>query len=895
MLKISKYTGCYQVHIDPRYPEIVYAVAHQRMRKLYTAVWGGPESAIYKSTDGGDTWDKLSNGLPSANIGRTGMAISPVNPDHLYLIVEASEGGGLYHSTDRGASWTKQGGYTSAYKFYFQKIYCDPVMVNRIYSMDVFLKYSDDFGKTWQNVGEDKKHVDNHCMWIDPTDNRHLIVGCDGGMYESFDKGANWDFKSNIPITEVYKVTTDNAKPFYNVYIGTQDNNSLGGPSRTISSAGITNQDWIFTISGDGFQTQVDWKDPNILYAQYQYGGLYRFDKKSGERLYIKPQDFADSAYRFDWDAALLISKHDHKTLYFGSHKLLKTTDQGSSWKEISGDLTRGVPENIMKLMGRSWSKDDLASKGNLGIIASIAESPVDPNILYTGSGDGLIHYTADGGKTWGRAELPEGFPEYARIHNMCASGHNKLVAYAAGQNFLDGDYKPYLLKTADGGKTWSYINGDLPERGSTYAIAEDHVNPDLLFVGTQFGVFFTNDGGESWLRLKAGIPKMITYDLEIQREENDLVVSTFGRGVYIIDDYTPLRYLSKETINKEAHIFPIKTAKMFLQSDPFGFGGVGFMGAGFYSAKNPPVGAVFTYYLKDGHKSLKDLRREREKKAQEDNKDIDFPDYETLRAEADQPDAYLLFTITDMQGNVVRKIKKDISTGLQRVVWDFRHGVPKPISLKAFDSSIPWAEPDLGYMAVPGKYKVSMSKFIDGIFTELVPPQEFTCEPLGITTLPATDMAALNAFNKKVAELTRAITGTDAYRDELVDKLKYFKKAVFESADVPVETYNKVLAIEKSLKEFNRALNGDGLRRYYEGGAPSSVRDRVELITGALWATTAAPTVTYEKSYDAAAGKLKALLNDLRKIDSDIKLLESELEKAGAPYTPGRFPEWRK
>ncbi len=895
VLNISKYTGCYQVHIDSRYPNIVYAVAHQRMRKLYSAVWGGPESAFYRSTDYGKTWDKMTNGLPSSDIGRSGMTISPADPDVLYAIIEAKTGGGLYRSKDRGASWSKMSSYVSAYAFYFQKIYADPVEVDRLYSMDVFLKVSNDGGKSWENAGEKFKHVDNHCMWIDPDDNRHAVVGCDGGMYQTYDQCKNWDFLGNLPISEIYKVTTDNSKPFYNVYIGTQDNNSLGGPSRTVSSAGIVNADWYFTVSGDGFETQVDWKDPNIVYSQYQYGGLYRYDKKTSEILYIKPQDFADTAYRFDWDAALLISKHDNKTLYMGGHKLLKTTNQGSSWTEISGDLTRGVPKEIMKLMDRSWSKDDLARKGSMAIISSIAESPLDANILYVGSGDGLIHYTNDGGNTWQKSATPDDLPKYSRIHNMVASHHNKLVAYAATQNFLDGDFKPYMLKTVDGGKSWNYINGDLPERGSSYAIAEDHVNKDLLFCGTQFGVFFTNNGGKSWLRMGAGIPKMITMDLEIQKDENDLVVSTFGRGVYILDDYSPLRYMDKETLNKEAYIFPVKDALMFIESNPYGFPGVGFMGSDFYAAENPPVGAVFTYYVKDAHKSLEDIRRDREKELQKENKDVKFPDYNTLRAEGEEPSPFLLFTITDEEGNVVRKIKKGISKGVQRVVWDFRHSVPKPVSLTPFDDSIPWAEPDLGYMAVPGKYYVSLSKFVDGNFTELVAKQPFECKTLNSATIPVEDYASLKVFNKKVHELTRAITAMNAYRGSLDKKISYFKKAFVETAEVQGTLYNRILELELKLDKFNRELNGDGLRSYYEGGTPTTVSGRVELITYALWSTTSAQTETFKKSYEVAAASYDKLEADLKKLDNEVKSIEAELDKLGTSYTPGRFPNWRK
>ena len=895
VLFVSKYTGAFEIHMDPRYSNILYASMHQRMRNLYTGVYGGPESAIYRSTDAGATWDKMKKGLPSADMGRIGLAISPVNPDVVYAIIEAAEkDGGVYKSTDRGVSWSKQSSYVSSYAFYFQKLFCDTKNVDRVYSIDVFMQVTNDGGKNWENLGEDKKHVDNHVLWIDPDNNDHLIAGCDGGVYETYDQGKNWNFKSNIPIAETYKVTTDNDLPFYNVYIGTQDNSSLGGPSRTINTGGITNQDWYYTCSGDGFQTQVDWKNPNIVYSESQNGGLVRFDKKSGERLFIKPFDFADTAYRFDWDAALLISKFDNKRLYFGANKLFRTDDQGSTWKIISPDLTRGVPKEMDKLMDRSWSIDDLARKGSMAQLASIAESPLDENYLFTGSGDGLIHYTTDGGKTWHKGSTP-GLPEYSRIDNIEASHFDKNIAYAACENFVAGDFKPYFYKTTDGGKNWFLFNSNLPEYGSTFTIAEDHVDKDLLFIGTQFGVFYTVDGGNEWIPLKNGLPTHMVMDLTIQRRENDLVVSTFGRGVYILDDYSPLRYMSKENLKKDAYIFPVKDALMYIEAQPYAFPGVGFMGASFYAAPNPDFGAVFTYYLKDDIKSLKEIRRDEEKEKQKKNEEIKYPTYQTLFNEKEEPDAYLLFTITDQQGNVIRKIKTSPKKGVNRITWDFRYNAFTPVSLTPFDSSVPWNEPDRGYMVVPGTYKVSLSKFQDGVFTELVPPQDFVCKSINIASLPAEDKQSLDQFNKKVAELTRAISGADAYRKSLDEKIKYFKKAVIDGAEVPEQTYNTVIKIEKELDDFNRKLNGDPLRARYEGGTPTSVKDRVDLITGALWTTTSAPTDTYIKSYDAAAGQFDGLLTDLKSIDGEVKTLESTLEKYGAPYTPGRFPEWRK
>jgi len=891
VLKISQYTGCYEVHMDPRNPNLLYAVAHQRMRKLYTGIYGGPESGIYKTTDAGATWNKLQNGLPSGDVGRIGMDVSPVNPDVLFAIIDAKKEGGFYKSIDRGASWTKQSSYVSAYTFYFQKIYCDVKDVDRVYSMDVFIQITNDGGKTWKNLGEKNKHVDNHGFWIDPDDNNHLISGCDGGVYETYDLGANWAFRNNIPITEVYKVATDNALPFYNVYIGTQDNNSLGGPSRTISSAGITNQDWFFTLGGDGFQSQVDWADPNTVYAQSQNGGLVRFDKQSGEKLYIKPMDVNDTAYRFDWDSPLLVSKHNHERIYFGGNKLFRSDDRGNTWKIISGDLTRGYPLNFEKWMNRSWSMDEMVNKSSMAQIVSIAESPLDENVLWAGSGDGLIHYTNDGGKSWNLAGSVEGLPAYARIHQIIPSHFDKKVAYAACHNFHDGDYKPYIFKTEDGGKTWKSINGNFPAAGSTYTIAEDFIDKNLLFVGTQFGVYFSNNGGKEWIPLKNGIPTVQVFNLTIQERESDLVVGTFGRGVYILDNYAPLRSLNTETLTQEAFLFPIKEAKMFIPSSPFGYDGIGFMGASFFSVPNPEVGAYFTYYIKDEVKSLKDMRRDLEKKKQKKGEDISFPPYETLKKEGDQPDPFLLFTISDESGNPIRKIKTSLKKGVNQVIWDFRSDTFSPISTIPFDNSIPWNELEKGYMVPPGKYTVSMTKFVDGKFSQLSSPQYFTAVSLNLNTLKAKDNLALEEFNKQVGELTRLVSGAEAFRNELKNKIAYFKKVVFQAPKVPLEMYNTILSLEEKLKSITIELNGDNLRSKYEGGTPTSLRERIETITGSLWSTTSAPTESFITSFDIANKGFSSIFDKLKSLGGEVEKIEQELKEHGAQYTPGRFP----
>ena len=897
VLHPSEYTGCWELHMDPRDPDVLYAVAHQRQRYLSTIVTGGDESGIYKTTDGGETWTRLEGGLPQKMVGRIGMDISPVDPDVLYAVVDAEEkkDKGLYRSSDAGASWSKVSDYVTSYPFYCQKLVCDTRDVDRVYALDIFNQVSIDGGTTWSRLGEDLKHVDNHALWIDPDDNRHLLAGCDGGVYESFDMAKTWAFKPNLPLAEIYKVTVDTTTPFYNVYIGTQDNNSLMGPSRTVNSSGIVNSDWTFTLGGDGFETQVDWADPDTVYAQSQFGGLVRYDKRTGERLYLRSFEIEGSeAYRFDWDAPLLVSRHDHRRLYHAGNKVLRSDDRGESWREISPDLTRGVPQQLHRLMGRSWSIDEMVAKSSLAHVVALAESPLDENLLFAGSGDGLLHVTHDGGASWQRAEL-EGLPERARIHQITASPHDVNVAYAACQNVFAGDFKPYLFKTTDGGAHWTSINADLPEeRGATYTVAVDDVDPELLFVGTMDGVFVSNTPRLHWVKLTQGIPASVqVMDLVLEPREDDLVVSTFGRGVFILDDYSPLRHLDAATLAKPAVLLPIPDAVMFVAADPLGFPGVAFQGASFYSAPNPPLGAVIRYYLKQDWKSLKEQRNEAEKKLQEADEDVPQPSYEELKKEAREAEAELLLEIADGDGRVVRTLTAPLKAGVHQAVWDFRTSPVVPVSLEPPDTSVPWAQPDLGFMVPPGTYQVTMYRSQGGDLTELGEPQPVTCRPLYNDLLSDADRAALEAFNAKVAKLARTIAAADARRGELADKLPYLKRAILATQGLDPSWLDDLADLTTRLAVLDEQLNGDPLRVRYEGQGRLSLKGRTDLITGSLWTTTAAPTGTYERAYQEARDAFGDVLTDLDGVETDIRTLEEALEQAGAPYTPGRLPVW--
>lgn len=686
VLSIDEHTGINDLEIDPRNPEVLYASAFQRRRHVFTYISGGPRSAIYKSTDGGATWEKSQKGLPDVDLGRIDIEISPADPEIIYAIVEAAQGkGGFFKSTDRGASWKKQSGHTTSGNYYVE-IFADPVDPDKVYSMDTWMHVTENGGKSFRVLGEDYKHVDNHVMWINPSNTDHLLVGCDGGIYETWDMGAHWDFKENLPVTQFYKVAVDNDAPFYNVYGGTQDNFSLGGPSRTTSQNGISNDQWFITHGGDGFESQVDPENPDIVYAQSQYGVLVRYDRKSGEEKGIQPKERkGENSYRWNWDAPLAVSAHKSGRIYFAANKVFRSDDRGNSWEVISEDLSRQINRNELEVMGRVWSVDAVAKNGGVspyGAVVAFSESPLDENLLVVGTDDGLIQITEDGGESWRSVGSFAGVPTRTYVNAVLTSNYDANVIYAVFNNHKNGDFKPYAFVSKDKGASWVSITSNLPEKGSTYTIAEDHVDADLLFAGTEYGVFFSNNMGASWKQLKAGMPTIAIRDLAIQQRENDLVMASFGRGFFVLDDYSALRELSDDNVAAAGKLYPVRDALLFEKSTPYGLPAQAFQGDNFYMGDNLGSAAIFTFSIGEDLKKARDQRLEEEKERRESGGNNNYPSYDELKAEQMEADPYLLFTIVNSQGEVVRKLTTKPSKGINRINWDLRHASKEPISL---------------------------------------------------------------------------------------------------------------------------------------------------------------------------------------------------------------------
>ncbi len=899
ILEVSEHTGFNEIHMDPRDPDVLYATAHQRRRRQWTYLGGGPESGIYKSADAGANWVKINKGLPGGDKGRIGMDISPANPEILYAVVEAKRGqAGFFKSTDRGASWHKMSSTVTSGNYY-QEVIADPVDPDRVYIMNTFTLISDDGGKNFRNRGEKSKHWDNHALWIDPKDPKHTLEGGDGGLYESFDDGENWRFFTNLPITQFYKVHVDNALPFYNVMGGTQDNYSLLGPSQTISTHGIVTSDWIVTSTGDGFESGADPVDPNIVYSQSQYGNLQRFDKKSGESVSIQPKPLkGENALNWNWDAPLVVSPHGI-TIYYAANKLFKSTDRGDSWEVISGELDQNIDRNEWPIMGKMWPMDAIAKNGSTsryGSCVSLDESRLKQGLIYAGTDDGQINITTDDGENWTKINQFPGVPQYTYVYDLLASKHDVNTVYAAFNNHKSGDFTPYVYKSSDQGKTWKNISANLPE-GAVYALEQDHVNANILFAGTEYGVFVTLDGGENWKALKAGIPTANVRDMIIQERENDLVVATFGRGFYILDNYAAMREVSEEVAAKDGHLFAVKDPLMFNTWRPLGGLGSrekGFQGEDYYVSPNPETGAVITYWVKEGFTSLKSKRTKSESKAFKASENIPYPTLEEFKAESNEFPSYLIFTITDEQGNFVRELRTSIKEGLNKIVWDMEY--PANTAVDGRDASATSGLPSSGIFVLPGKYQVSMAKNVKGEITELAGPVSFEIKDLDNKTLAANEREELITFKLKAIKLLEAMDAVETVLEEMEDKIAPFKAATKAfPGEEGIKLLKHVRALEAKVKEVDILLNGDRDYSRLDMDPPYVLGRRAGSAIFDIYGSLGNVPGSSKRNYEIAADEFTPILEKVKALKVDFEKAEEHLGEINAPVTKGRLPNWKK
>jgi photosystem II stability/assembly factor-like uncharacterized protein len=723
-------SGATDIVMDPQKPDTIYVAMLQRRRQVGQLVGGGPDSGIFKSTDGGAHFTKLTKGLPAVDIGRVGLGISPKNPKLLYALVTAQrDQGGFFRSDDAGATWKRigrsvnegrgggrgfglpegatppppptpcgalddpvptpatppaqgaagRGGrganddcFRGGDPGYYNEIFVDPENPETVYATWTNISRTEDGGKTWKTVPLNGVHVDHHEIVWDPSDHRHMIIGNDGGLYETYDGMKTWRQFSNLPLSQFYRISTDNAKPFYNVCGGAQDNGSVEGPSRTVNRAGIRTSDWFNVGGGDGFQCRIDPDDPHIVYAQSQEGNLQRLDLHTGVSVNIRPRPGNTSGLpaedpsaaqagrggqggrgggtgslgRWHWDSPTIISPHSGRRLYFGGERVYRSDNRGDSWTAISGDLTRNLDRTRIPIMGKIWPEDSVAymeATTRLSTLTALDESPLLEGLIYAGSDDGLIQVTEDGGKTWRKVDsaalTSAGAPEFTYVTDVQASSRDANTVFATLNDWNRGNFKPYVLKSTDRGRTWTSIAGDLPQRSGAWSIVQDSVNGNLMFIGMEFGLYATVDGGAHWVKM-SGVPTAQVRDIAIQKRDGDLVAGTFGRGVFILDDYTALRDVTAQGLAERARLYPMRDAYQYNELGQFE------ATWGNTTYQNPPYGALMTYSV----------------------------------GQAPAGDAKLAIQIADDQGKQVRRIELagDAATpGLHRAAWDLRGEPP--------------------------------------------------------------------------------------------------------------------------------------------------------------------------------------------------------------------------
>ncbi|MDJ0646441.1 MAG: glycosyl hydrolase [Flavobacteriaceae bacterium] len=883
----SEWVGATDLVIDPNNPEVLYAATWQRQRTVAAYLGGGPGSGIHKSIDGGETWTKLTNGIPESNLGKIGLAISPFNSEVIYAAIELDrKKGGIFMSTNGGTSWVKQSDAVSGGTgpHYYQELYASPHHEGQLFLMNNRVIISDDHGKNYRQMNERNKHVDSHAMAFKASDPNYVLFGTDGGLYESFDLTKSWKYIRNLPITQYYKVAVDDTAPFYNIYGGTQDNGSHGGPSRTTSSDGIANADWWKTLGADGHQPATEPGNPDISYGEFQQGRLWRIDNTTRETVYIQPQGKeGDPPDRFNWDAPILVSPHNPTRLYVASQRVWRSDNRGDDWTPISNDLTLNQDRITLPMYGKQQSWDnawDVGAMSNYNTITSLAESPKQEGLLYAGTDDGIIQISENGGDSWRKVSLGKirGLPMIPFVNDVRADLFDANTVYAALDNHKYGDYKPYVIRSTDKGRTWSLMNGDLPKRLLTWRLVQDHIDKNLLFLAAEDGIYFTKNGGTNWIKLKGGVPTISFRDITIQRRENDLVGASFGRGFFVLDDISPIREFDASMNAAEATLFSIKPTYWYRESTR-----VGSQGDAEYIAKNPPFGTVFTYYLPDKIKSLKDLRMEREKKG-----NTNFPGWEALEAEKNQQIPELLLLIKDASGTLVKTVKGTNKKGFNRVNWKLDYAArrgellnPPQRQQNFFGGS--------GAMVTPGEYTITLVKRVDGVSTILQGPKSFKVVPMYDGALPRKSFDEMNNFRNEVVAFQQDLRATSLMLAKNLNQVNAMQRAADKATNPAPDLVTKISTARTKLLALDKSLNGNKVKREI-GERSGRTPNDASFIGRIALSNTYGPTGNHKVALTAAKSLLSKIKSQLQALHTnELAEIERDLKAAGAPWIEGQ------
>lgn len=848
----NEWTGVTDVVMDPRDPDVMYAATYQRLRRAYSFVGGGPGSGIWKTTNGGDTWRELTRGLPASDMGRIGLDIADSSPNTLYAIVESNDEAGLYRSDDAGASWRMQSDIESI-PWYFGQIRVDPNDADVVYHLGVPMMRSVDGGVEWERADRDGVHVDHHALWINPENSDHLILGNDGGLYVSHDRGASWDFSPNLPISQFYAVGIDQAEPFFGIYGGLQDNSTWGGPSRTRASDGIFNADWFQMAGGDGFYAAVDPTDPNIAYVESQNGNLQRYDRRTGDRKGIRPSPAeGEPDYRFNWSAAVHISPWDNRTIYFAANHMFKSTDRGDSWQVLGEDLTRAIDRDSLPMMGGVPDDDAVSRHQGTAVFSNISDidvSPLERGLLITGSDDGTVAISTDDGQTWTKRTSFPGVPDTAYVSKVRLSEHDADVMYVTFDNHRSNDFRPYVVRSDDGGGSWHDISGDLPAFGNVRAIAEHPGNPDLLFVGTEMGPFVSLDRGASWTKLDEGIPPVRVDDLVIHERDNALVVATHGRGFYLIDDLGPLEHLARARGAQSPYLFPVESQ---LQYAPDRSPTSGTHASRDYVVENPDPGTSVSYYLPE---RASDVSLE----------------------------------IVNAAGQVVRSLDAAGGAGLHHVRWDFEtdapySGPPEPRQ-QGGGGGFFGGGGNGGAPVVPGAYVARLS------VGDETHEQTFHVMRDPNVTLTDAQLAELFELRKQQLELNARLTMATREVNRVREVVSGAREAMGE-----VSTPESLEAMAESLADdvddIRDELGAGGGGGFFGGGGgdgPPNVRQRVQAASGVHRSNTM-PSAQELEALRSAGAPLDAQITRLNElVRTRLPAFFDALDAADVPWSPGR------